>query len=171
VGEAFIADFATLNMAKDPVAAGNKIAAGLFVWRVEAGAIADGRVGFNVFEFGHCDFWKCWSWARNLEYFTQGGERTGQVNDCLLLSELKYWRPGFVKNAVEWRRKEQFEAAESGQRARQQVWKDRDSLCLLPWNHPAHLPPSVTLISDFLRCPWLGMETVVRLGRVLAGRY
>lgn len=55
VGEAFIADLATPNMAKDPVAAGNEVAAGLFAWRVEAGAVADGRVGFDVFEFGHCD--------------------------------------------------------------------------------------------------------------------
>jgi hypothetical protein len=57
VGEAFIADLATLDMAKDPVAAGNEVAAGLFAWRGETGAVANGRVGSDVFEFGHCDSW------------------------------------------------------------------------------------------------------------------
>jgi hypothetical protein len=44
-------------MAKDPVAAWNEVVAGLFAWRGETGAIADGRVGSDVFEFGHCDSW------------------------------------------------------------------------------------------------------------------
>lgn len=41
VGEAFIADLAALNMAKNPITTRNKVAAGLLARRVEAGAVTD----------------------------------------------------------------------------------------------------------------------------------
>lgn len=54
VVETNIARLAAMNMAKDPVPAGNEVGTGLLPWCVEAGTVADGSVGVGHGARGQC---------------------------------------------------------------------------------------------------------------------